>query len=351
MHIHGKIFGFFLFFLVVPFPPACGSGGDTSSDPLLFQSLEPLELTLTMDLRKVLRDIDEEREQHPARISYLNANGDTVSIPLQIRTRGHFRRNPMNCNFPPLRLNFSDTDVMHTLFEGQDKIKLVTHCRSRGRDYEQNVLKEYLAYRLYSLFTDTSFRVRLAHVHYADSEGKKATLHKMAFLLEPAEQMATRNKLNIIEIKNVRQSQCEPFTTTRLSVFQYMIGNTDWSVSVPHNVELLQENPGDAPVTVPYDFDWSGLVNSPYAKPAENLGIRDVKTRLYRGICREEAELDKVLMEFRHKKEMVFRTLDSIQGFDAKERENVRRYLEAFYSTIENPRSVRNEIYDACRTP
>ena len=316
----------------------------------LFQSDETLDMTLDMDIRKVLKDIGDNRNQHPAELSYLSQDGDTLKLPVRIQTRGHFRRDPMNCDFPPLRLNFSEKEAMNTIFEGQDKIKIITHCRSKGTQYEQNVLKEYLVYRLYNLFTDESYRVRLSNLTYSDTRGKRDTIFKMAFLLEPTEQMAARIHGKLVEIKNVQQVQCDSLKTIRLSVFQYMVGNTDWSVPVPHNVDLVQYKPGVPPVVVPFDFDWCGLVDAPYAVPAENLGISDVKTRIYRGLCREEADFERVFQEFRDKKEEVFQTIESV-SLDDKELENVLLYVEQFYSTLDDPALIKIEFYDACRTP
>jgi hypothetical protein len=256
----------------------------------------------------------------------------------------------MNCDFPPLRLNFPIIESMNTVFKGQDKLKLVTHCRSKGTPYEQNVLKEYLVYKLYNLFTDESYRVRLVEMSYADSRAKRDTINKMGFLLEPTEQMTLRNNKTLVEIKNVQQGQCDPKTTTRLSVFQYMIGNTDWSVPVPHNIDLIQEKPEAAPVAVPFDFDWCGLVDAPYAVPAENLGISDVKTRIFRGLCRENHDYEVVFQEFRSKKEEIFQTIESIP-FNENEKKNIQRYIEEFYSMIDNPKLIQNKFSNDCRIP
>jgi hypothetical protein len=317
--------------------------------PPLFASREALSLTLTMDMRKVLKDTDEDREQHPAMIEYLAPGGDTVRIPVRVRTRGHFRRNPMNCNFPPLRLNFSNTPVANSVFEGQDKVKLVTHCRSRGDKYVQNVLKEYLCYRFYELLTEEGFKVRLANIRYADSQGKRDTLYKMGFLIEAEKHMVARNNMIPVEIRNVRQEQCDSFKTSRMSVFQYMIGNTDWSVAVPHNIILMQEKPGVPPVAVPYDFDWCGLVTADYAVPAENLPISSVRERLFRGMCRNEQEFEMVFTEFRAIREEVFNTIEAVPGIDPKVKGRVIKYIEDFYETLDNPRSVRSEFLNKCR--
>ncbi len=315
-----------------------------------FTSGEILSLTLTMDMKTVLKEVGDEMQQHPAVISYLSPEGDSVAIPIKIRPRGHFRKDPINCNFPPLRLNFSSQATPNTIFEGQDKLKLVSHCRSKRSQYEQNVLKEYLIYRLYNLFTEESFRVRLAEMNYVDSGGKVKTQTKMAFLIEPSGQMALRNHCEEIEVRNVRQGDCDREKTTRLSVFQYMIGNTDWSVPALHNVVLMQERPEDPPVLVPFDFDWCGLVNAPYAVPAEILDIENVRIRTYRGLCRTEEEFERVFQEFRDRETEIYNTIRSIPRLEEKNVTDIVRYIEQFFATINNPKRVDHEFYRGCRT-
>lgn len=322
----------------------------TGSSTSLFQSHDLLSLTLSMDMRTVLRDRGDERDQHQASIYYLSTDGDTVVVPLRVRTRGYFRRDPINCNFPPLRLNFAKETSMNTIFQGQNKLKLVTHCRSRGDQYEQNILKEYLAYRLYNLFTEESYRVRLLKLSYADSEGKKDTLIKMGFFIESTEQMTLRNLCQEVEIKNVRQEHCDLEKITVLSVFQYMIGNTDWSVPVFHNIDLIQKQASDPPVPVPFDFDWCGLVNASYTVPSEALDIDNVRTRLYRGFCRTETEFEQALQEFRDREEEIYSIIDSIPHLAERERDETMRYMQQFFKIINNPKMVRKEFFDNCRT-
>jgi len=344
--------GFFLLFFLgyFSFVGIAFSQNTAGSPTLLFQSDDPLSLTLTMDIRTVLKDTGDDMGQHPALISYLTPEGDTIIVPLRIRTRGYFRRDPMNCNFPPLRLNFAKETSGNTIFEGQDKLKLVTHCRSSGKQYEQNVLKEYLAYRFYNLFTEESYRVRLAEMNYADSEGKIKTLRKLAFIIEPEEQMAARNLCDEVKIKNIRQDYCDQEKATLLSVFQYMIGNTDWSVPAMHNIDLIRKQAGGSPIPVPFDFDWSGLVNAPYAVPSKNLNIDNVRIRVYRGLCRTEEEFEKAFQEFRDREEEIIRTIESVPYLDEREMSKTIRYIEQFFNVINNPNAVRKEIYNACRT-
>ena len=322
----------------------------TGEPPMpLFQSDETLFLTLSMDIKTVCRDREEE-ESHPAEINYTDQEGNEITLPIKIRVRGNFRKDPVNCDFPPLRLNFSSSTVINTIFDGQDKIKLVTHCRTRKDLYEQNLLKEYLAYKLYNLFTEQSFHVRLVHLTYADTRGKVDTLEKMAFLIEPNQHMARRNGCEIIKSKHVQQEQTNRQKTTVMTVFQYMIGNTDFSVWALHNVVLLKADPAPLPIVVPYDFDWSGIINAPYAIPAEFLPIESVSTRLYRGFCRPDAELQPALDEFRQRRDEIYQTCSSVPFMTEKELKKTLKYMDQFFKTIENPKAVKFEFHENCRT-
>ena len=323
------------------------SAGESTKS--FFQSDEPLYLTLTMDIKSVFSNREAE-ESHPAEISYTDTEGNKINIPLEINVRGNFRKDRNNCDFPPLRLHFSDTTVKNTIFDGQHKIKLVTHCRTRLDLYEQNVLKEYLAYKLYNLFAEESYFVRLVHLTYADVKGKLDTIKKVAFLIEPTQQMAHRNGCERLEVSNIHQTRTNQQKTTVMAIFQYMIGNTDWSVWVQHNTILLKEASSNVPIVVPYDFDWSGLVNAPYAVPAEILPIEKVRNRLYRGFCRPDEELQPALNEFRQSKDEIYQTCNSVSLLSEKELKKVLQYMDDFFSAIENPKKVKLEFHGKCRT-
>ena len=322
---------------------------------LLFRENNPIHLQITMDMRTVLRDVGEDPSDHPAVLSYVSESGDTVRIPLKIRPRGHFRKDPANCNFPPLLLDFDKDSLQGTVFQGQNKIKLVTHCRNRNTTFEQNVLEEYLAYRIYNLITEESFMVRLAMITYTDKEGRRDPVEKPGFLLESEEDMALRNHCECMDANMVHQERMDHYKITVLSVFQYLIGNTDWgtrSEEGPHNIVLMRTHPGAIPVAVPYDFDWSGLVNAPYAKPSPNLPVHidNVRIRLFRGFCRTEEEFQAAFEPFLQHKEEIYQTCRELPLLDSRELSEIEEYIDEFYEILGNPSAVKNEFYEKCRT-
>jgi hypothetical protein len=342
----------FIFFLNYPFCQAQHKTDTIGLNPsarILFQSDDLIELTISFNMNEVLRDIGDERIDHGASISYTDNTGQEKSLPISIRTRGHFRRDPTNCNFPPLRLDFSESATENTIFEDQKELKLVTHCRTRSDKFEQIVIKEYLAYRIYNLLTDESFRVKLARITYEDTDGKKPSFTQFGFIIEPAKQMAARNGCDILDNSNVHQERTDKEKMMILCIFQYLIGNTDWSVPALHNIVLLTANLQNPPVAVPYDFDWSGMVNAPYAYPAPQLGLDNVTQRLFRGYCRPESEYLGAFEIFREKKADIYTFCENFPYLNQRELKILLNYFDQFYKIIENQKSIQFEFYLKCR--
>jgi hypothetical protein len=259
--------------------------------PALFDSDEVLELRLSGPLGTISRNRkDNDREEY----DFVLGIGDQ-EVPVRVRVRGKSRT--VHCDFPPLRLRFEPHDAADTVFAGQDKLKLVTHCRSGREHYENNLLEEYTAYRIFNLIADTSYRARLLRVTYEDTDNQLKDLEQVyyAVLLESDEALAQRIGAGVARLPGILYSRLEPQQTARMNVFQYLLGNTDWSLVANledeyccHNVDLFEK--GEALYPVPYDFDRTGLVNAKYAKPADGARIRKVTSRLYRGYCRSSID-------------------------------------------------------------
>ncbi len=313
----------------------------------LFESDAPLELTLEADFSQLRADRDEESEERPAVIRWMERDGSPRRAELQVRTRGSFRLQERICPMPPLRLDFKTGAVRGTVFEGQDKVKLVTFCRDRD-DYEENVVEEYLAYRIYNEITDQSFQVRLARITYVDASGRHDPITRYGFIIESEEALAERLGATILDAPQVPPSWVDGPNLLRLSVFEHLVGNTDWSVVELHNVRLFLIPP-ERYVVVPYDFDMAGLVNAPYAAPDPSLRIIDVRQRLYRGYCRADADYRATYTEFIERKEDVLGLIARQPGLGGEARSRAARYVERFYEVIEDADAARRRIENACR--
>jgi hypothetical protein len=312
----------------------------------LFAGHETLRFTLATDLRALLRDRGEARKEHAARLTYLDSAGRPVSLEVEVRTRGNFRLKRTTCAFPPLRLDVPGKAVAGTVFEGQDKLKLVTHCRSM-RSFEQSVLHEYLLYRALNLLTDKSYRARLARVTYADTGGQEDSVTRYAVLLESDEELARRHQAQLLEQTGVTQTLTDLGQMTVVALFQYFAGNTDWSVAGLHNITLIQDS-GGTPYAVPYDFDWSGVISAPYATPAPQVGTKTVRERVYRGYCPLEEQLAPVIERFNARKDSIYALYRAQEGLEPRELAQALGYFDEFYRVIGDPRLARREFRRNC---
>lgn len=317
----------------------------------LFESHEALEITMEMDLREVLRDRGEETDYHPLLVTWNSGNGELREVAARVKVRGNFRKQRENCRFPPLRMRFETETVEGTVFEGQNKLKLVTHCQTGRSQYQQYVLQEYLIYRAYNLLTDRSFRVRLVKVTYVDSEQRDEPFTRYGFILEDEDKMAERLGGRIIEVKNVHPDLTDYDLSNRLAIFQFMMGNTDWSIPALHNIKLVLPEGGKTPYAIPYDFDWSGIIDTRYAKPNPILNIRSVRQRLFRGFCRSPGVFEAEFAFFNRNKRAIYTLYrDLTPPLEQGELEQAIEYFDEFYAIINDPEEAEDEIIEKCRT-
>ena len=310
----------------------------------LFESNEVLSIKITGKINELITDRGEKPQYHALTFSYYTRDTVEISMQVKMKTRGHFRKDKSNCTWPPLLINFTKKDMpLSSLFEGQDKLKLVVPCR--GEEY---VVKEWLLYKLYNLVSPKSFRARLVKVTMDDAAKKKQTSF-YGILLEDEEQMAKRNKTVIVERKMLNPLNTEPDAFLTMAVFQYMIGNTDWSVQFQQNIKLLAKDSLGIPTTVPYDFDHAGLVNAPYAKPAEELEMSAVTERRYRGYCIADMKTyEPVIARFNRLKNDFYNVYKDCSLLSEKYIKTATRYLDEFYSTLNNPKALKEAFGYPC---
>lgn len=311
----------------------------------LFDSDEILDLTISGDIRALFNDRSDDAVYHPMEISYISQEGQEISIPLKIKTRGNFRRDPANCAYPPLKLNFAKKKTPeNSLFYKQDKLKLVVPCKD-----DKYVVREYLVYKLYNILTEQSFRVRLARVVYADTVRDKNTDPLYGFILEDEDEMAKRNQAEIVERQGLRLNKTNTESFLKMAVFEYMIGNTDWSVQYQHNVKFLIDEATVLPYTVAYDFDHAGIVRTPYAKPAPELLMQSVRERRYRGYCIEDMrEFDPVFAQFNALKDDFYRVYTECPLLEEKYVKATAKFLDEFYETINDPKAAARAFGYPC---
>lgn len=299
----------------------------------LFKSDEILNLSLRFDLTEYMRKKPKE-EYLKAILTYHISDKDSINKEIKLRSRGIARNNI--CNFPPISLNFKKSDLITSDEKKIDKIKMVTHCNSGNEEY---LFKEFLIYKLYNVLTEYSFRVRLVKVDYISTVKNNKIIRSYAFLIEPLDMLAERTKSFPVETLTLTQRNIIPEMMDRMTLFNYMIGNTDWSIGGQHNCKVLSviapDHPGLGGI-VPYDFDYAGLVNAHYALPAEGLGLESVRQRRFLGDCRSVEQYTAALKEFSENKSEFYRIINEFTYLKEKDRKYMTRYLDEFYSYLEN---------------
>jgi hypothetical protein len=309
-----------------------------------FDSDEIFSITLKGDIKGLLNDRFKKPKKFPMELAYIKEDSSEITLPVEVRTRGHFRRMKQNCLYPPLLIDFpNEGPHLTSVFNNQKKMKLVMPCV--GDEY---VIREWLVYKLYNLVTPKSFRARLVKVKLEDVKNKRSSSPQYGILLEEEKQMAGRNNMIIIESKmKPHHMKLNDFLT--MAVFQYLIGNTDWSVQYLQNIKLIVTDSSDLPTTVPYDFDHAGIVDAPYAKPAEQLLMNSVRERRYRGYCVENLQqFDSVMAHYNRLKDDIYKLYTSCTLLDAKYIKSTTQYLDDFYKTINNAKAWQRDFAYPC---
>ena len=317
----------------------------------LFADDAPLELTIEGPFRELSRD-GRERPERQSLLRYRDAQGEDVTLDVDIRIRGNSRLEI--CAFPPLRLDFPKSQLEGTVFAGQNRLKLVTLCRDRDsfRDY---LAQEYQIYLAFNALTDLSFRVRRATVEYVETEGREPeSFTEQAFLIEEDWAVADRHGMEALEIESIQLNDLNPRHTTLLSLFHFMIGSTDWSAisgregdDCCHNGAVIHDV-DEGTFVIPYDFDQTGIINTSYAKPSAVLSIRRVTQRLYRGLCLMNDEIEWAIGRLNERREQVVGAFDS-QRVRERQRNHALDYIRESYDIINDPERMNEEIVEECR--
>jgi len=318
---------------------------DTSAD--IFEAEEPMKITLTLDLKQYQKE-KMKGEYMPVRFLYEFNDTLFLEKEMRLKARGVFRRS--HCSMAPFWLNIRKADVENVNLQDVKRFKVVTKCQG-SRAFDEYVLKEYLAYKIYNIISPVSFRVRLVKMKYVDTGRKNKVTEGWAFIIEPEEMLAERVGAVAIKKDDLSMTLMKPGDMDLAAMFMYMIGNCDYSITGRHNMKILGM-PGfgsEGYTPVPYDFDYSGIVDASYAVPGENLGISSVTERYYLGACRDdEAYLAAIEQITRHKDE-ILKLANEFEYLDPKHKKSLISYLEGYFEATGSDHQLKLSIQSTCR--
>jgi len=312
-----------------------------------FKDTSLLNATLVVNMSKILNHNNKKGFDLTGTFITTLPDGTKVNDQILVEKRGHFRND--FCYVPPVKLifNYRDSARLNYL----KSMKLVSECKV-SPEHEQFLFKEYLVYKIYNLLSSKSFQVRLLNIKWEDTVGKKQKIiNDYGFLLEDLKDVATRNNCTEWKKNKLSTEQTDRRQMTMVAIFEYMIGNTDWAVTVDHNIRLIQSRDDTLtrPYVVPYDFDYSGLVNTYYSVPDEKLEIESVTQRVYRGFPRTMPELQSVLDTFRKQKNNIYDLINNFNYLTARNKKEMIGFLSDFFVMIENPKQVKTAFIDKAR--
>jgi hypothetical protein len=317
----------------------------------LFASSEPLVLRLEAPFGAI-KATKAKPEYMDGKLK-LEEGGVEKVFDVRLRLRGHSRK--AVCDFPPLLLNFKTSDLKGSVLEGENKLKLVTHCMATST-FDPFLRLEYLSYRTLNLLTDMSLRARPLTVTYYDTQRKRELDVRPALFIEDEERFAERKGLTEVELQRIESKQYDREALGLVNMFEYFIGNTDWSAALGsqgspccHNIVPYQRADGVL-VPVPYDFDSSGIVNTPYAVPNERLKIANVRQRLYRGTtCESLADLEPRFAKFDAVKPQLLELFSTSSGLDKRNAASATSYIDDFFATRSDPKKAERAFRSGCK--
>lgn len=312
----------------------------------LFLSGEALNLELRSDFTAIRADTAKDPKSHDGKLILRSAGRKAKKFSVRVRARGDFRRDPEICSFPPLMVNFKKKEVKHTIFQGQDKLKLVTPCQK-----EEDVVEEYLIYKMYNRVTDLSMRVRLVRILYVDTGTGEEIFERYSFFIEDEDQVANRNNLTECDSIILTPFDLDRENFMKMALFEYLIGNKDWFVTSKRNLVIMQAK--DDPkkfYAVPYDFDFAGLIDASYTKP-RNVPEKYLSSRrVYKGLCYTREEFEKCFAFYKSLRPDLESIINGQELISRSTRRENIRYLEIFFSTIEDQKLIKKEFLDVCET-
>ena len=339
---------------------AAGIASAETPYPTLFDTHEVLELTMPVDFDALCRPSENpDCDYTPTVFEYLDADGKQQTLPISIRRRDGWRAKQTNCQVPTIFVRFSGENTLGTPFEGQTTLALTSHCgkgisddtkpsRTLPDEFESYVSNEYLGYRLYNLLTDVSLRVRFVRITYADPEDPRRDFTRNGFFAEHFETLANRLGAQLLPAGSFDPQRLDLKTADEMAMFNFMIGNTDWSIENQDNVILLRFPDGkDVPVL--FDLDMSGLVNAHYAHPAPGLPIKKVRHRYYLGFCHPDTDWDALFAKFSGQEPDILKMVIDTPRLGRGDRRESGAYLESFFDALDSEEVRKTRIIERCR--
>jgi hypothetical protein len=255
-------------------------------------------VTIEMDLTTIMAQRNND-SYFPAAV--MTDNG--LTFKAEVRPRGKYRRK--NAVYPPLKLKFKKKELIAAGMDTLNEIKLVLPAFDNSMG-DELVIREYLAYKMFEKLSPVHVKARLIRLTIKDTHVEKSKKNMFAILVEDAEETAARYNGVEVEEYGISPDSLAANQAALMVMFDYMIGNTDWDISMMRNVRLLRTQAGGKILSLPYDFDFSGLVSAPYASPSSDTGLKTVRDRFLMANGIKPDALKRAVMNIRKNRQALY---------------------------------------------
>jgi len=308
----------------------------------LFDIKSSVELSIKADISHLINN--REVQELPAKVVF---SYDNTKLELNgtVEVRGNFRRDPKNCDFPPLRLRFKDSEIKGTVLDGNHNLKIVTHCKDKSNQFLQFIAKELTTYQIYNLISPYSLKVKMVNITYIDEQNDLKTILNEAFLIEDIDRLAEDHNMKEYE-GNLSDEEVDQDILLQLSVFQFMIGNTDWIIPLSKNLKFITD--GEVYIPVPYDFDYTAIVGTNY-NIGGGISYLVPPERKFKGPCYDTSTLAAEFEEFKDKRESILNLVSTSPLLKAASKKNMKNYIDEFFEIIGSEEKIGEYFQINCK--
>lgn len=308
----------------------------------LFDIESQVDLSITADISYLINN--REIQELPAKVAF---SYDNTKLELNgtVEVRGNFRRDAKNCDFPPLRLRFNDSEIKGTVLDGNHNLKIVTHCKDKSNQFLQYLAKELTTYKIYNLISPYSLKVKMVNITYIDEQNEIKTIQNGAFLIEDIDKLAENQNMKEYDGK-LSDTEVDQDNLLQLSVFQFMIGNTDWIIALSKNLKFITD--GEVYIPVPYDFDYTAIVGTNY-NVGGGISILVPPVRKFKGPCYDTSTLEAEFDKFNHKRNSILDLVSNSLLLKSSSKKNMKNYIDEFYEIISSEEKIDEYFQINCK--
>jgi hypothetical protein len=319
------------------------SGIKSKKRTSLFDHIYNLEgvpkLRIETNFKKIKKYSMKEKYQEGQLVVADQFGKDPVRLKGRVRARGNIRKQV--CNMPPLKFDLKKSGLKANGFMKIDKLKFVLPCNG-GKSAQEYLYKEFFLYDLYTFIDKNCIRAKLVDINIY--ENGKDKYQMVGFVIEDEEEYERRNEAKVIIKGKVTASHLDRELFLKMEFFQYMIANTDWSLSNKHNLELVKVPARDKVIALPYDFDYSGFVGQNYAVPHTSLPIKEVNERYFFSYKITEEEFYSTLEYYLSIEEDIYRICEEATYMSKKTIKYNKAYLKGFFDLLRNPKRLKPKM-------